>query len=94
MSDGNPDPCEALGAVMTCRDCVAFLLDYLEQTLPEEQRLVFESHLAFCPDCRTYLDNYRRTLDATRQLAQEEPAAGVPKRLITAILAARKYSHE
>ena len=94
MSKPDTDPREHPGAAMTCRECVAFLVDYLEQLLPADQLRTFEAHLDYCPDCRVYLDNYRATLAATQDLAQAETTEKAPPRLVEAILAARKHSHE
>lgn len=35
--------------MINCKACVDFLMDYLEGTLPDEQREVFEAHLNRCP---------------------------------------------
>ena len=47
--------------------------EYLEDTLPSEDKARFEQHLVFCDWCRTYLDQMRltiRTLGSRR--AREE----------------------
>ena len=78
---------------MTCRELVAFLVDYLGGTLPADQRERFEAHLGECPDCVGYL----RTYDATVKLGRaacldpdEALPADVPEDLVRAILAARR----
>ena len=78
---------------MTCREFVDFLMEYLEQSLPQTQREVFEGHLGECPGCVTYLETYRETLRLEKSLCGDDPDApipeDVPERLVAAILAAR-----
>lgn len=93
---GQPDPrppCPDVARTMTCRDCVEFLLDYLDGVVPDDERFKFESHLAFCPDCATYLDNYRKAASLVQGLGREERAQRTPElptELVRAILDARK----
>jgi anti-sigma factor RsiW len=77
---------------MTCRHCVDFLLDYIDGLLPGDQRAAFDAHLSICPDCTTYLDNYRKAAALTAGLGREDRRAGdqVPAGLVEAILKARK----
>jgi|CXWL01.1.fsa_nt_gi anti-sigma factor RsiW len=82
---------------ITCKQLLDFILDYVEESLPPEQRAEFERHLQVCPSCVAYLDGYRRTIALGKAALQaripvtEEPAHGfAPKSLIDAVLAARK----
>ena len=50
---------------MTCRDAIAMLADFLEQTLSPELLASFEAHLADCAPCRAYLATYRKTVALT-----------------------------
>jgi anti-sigma factor RsiW len=78
--------------MMTCRELIDFLMDYLEGNLSPEQRDVFEQHLHCCPPCVDYL----RTYEATVRLGQaacrcdDDIPAAVPDDLVTAVLHARK----
>ena len=47
--------------MMTCRDVIGLLNDYLEGTLAPEDVIALERHLAGCVPCRAYLATYRRT---------------------------------
>ena len=47
--------------MMTCRDVIDVLADYLEQALTPEIAADLERHLAGCEPCRAYLATYRRT---------------------------------
>lgn len=93
--DNQPSPSAAARAnTLTCEQCVQFLLDYVDGTLPEAQRAAFDIHLAMCPDCVTYMANYRKAAELTRTLGtQDQPAGPVaaPDGLINAILRARKH---
>ncbi len=75
----------------TCRDCVEFLCDYLENTLPETQRAEFESHLAVCPGCRTFMETYRKTVEMAGgcRECEKKTYPKLPEDLVRAILSAR-----
>ncbi|HEY5012221.1 MAG TPA: zf-HC2 domain-containing protein [Acidimicrobiia bacterium] len=59
-------------APYVCRQFVEDVTAYLEATLPEAVTARVESHLADCPHCREYLSQMRRTMVATRELAQHD----------------------
>jgi len=75
---------------VTCREVADFLMDYLDGTLPESQRAIFDKHLGVCPDCRAYIDSYRRTIAIGRAVYDDgtEPS-DAPEELIQSILKAR-----
>lgn len=75
---------------MTCRDFAEFLLDYVEGTLPADARQRFDDHLAICPDCVHYLQQYRDTIAAGRLALGDELPDDVPDSLVSAILHARR----
>ena len=75
---------------LTCHELIDFLSDYLDGALPGETVAVFDQHLAICPDCVSYLDNFRATLQATKSaFASDAAVANVPEELVQAILASR-----
>lgn len=76
---------------LTCQVLYDFLVDYLDRTMPDEQRREFEAHLAICPCCRHYLDSYRATIQACRT-AEQAPIPQMPPALVQAILASRDKS--
>ena len=77
---------------MTCREILDFLMRYLDNELPAEQRARFEEHLGGCPECVDYLNTYRETVRLGQKACAEDPAAckDVPEGLVQAILAARR----
>lgn len=77
---------------LTCRECVEFLMDYLDDGLPVEVRATFERHLAACANCVRYLESYKTTTTLCKKafdVGEREVHSPVPEELIKAILAAR-----
>jgi anti-sigma factor RsiW len=60
------------GETITCREIVEIMTEYLEGTLPDADRIVFERHIAQCPPCRDYLAQLRVTIAEVGKL---EPVA-------------------
>ena len=62
---------------LTCQELVELVTDYLEETLPGDVRVRFDEHLAGCPYCRTYLEQFRTTIELAGTLREEDvtPAA-------------------
>jgi anti-sigma factor RsiW len=77
---------------VTCREFADFVMAYLDGELAADQRGRFDAHLAVCPDCVRYLDQYRDTVAAVQLEAEDdgELAGDVPEDLVRAIVAARK----
>ena len=63
---------------MTCHELSDFLLDYVSNELPDATREMFERHLSVCPDCRRYLDSYRKTIAMSRVAFAAPPAHSTP----------------
>jgi predicted anti-sigma-YlaC factor YlaD len=82
--------------MITCREFENFMIDYLEDELPNRQKFVFELHLKTCSECRDYMAAYKRIIEVSSRVAQasesEELLPDVPEDFIKAILAARKDS--
>ncbi len=80
--------------MITCREFEGFVVDYLDNELPEKQRSKFELHIRMCKECRQYLDAYQRTIEISRRACSSSDDAvpdDVPDDLVKAILKARKY---
>ena len=76
---------------MKCRECDDFLADYVAGDLAPEVLATFELHLDRCRNCRTYVEQYRMTIQAGKTACEAAKQAGLemPEELIQAILAAR-----
>jgi anti-sigma factor RsiW len=82
---------------VTCREFVDFVMAYRDGELDAGERARFDAHLAVCPDCVRYLDQYRATVAAVQREGQEGEEGealpdGVPDDLVQAIIAARKLT--
>jgi anti-sigma factor RsiW len=78
---------------LRCRDVVEFLDRYYGGELAPDARLVFEDHVARCPECGAYLRTYAQTIRLAKGAWSESesaPPAGVPEELVRAILAASR----
>jgi anti-sigma factor RsiW len=77
---------------LTCRELVAFVMEYLDDALPAAERAAFEAHLAQCQDCIVYLRSYRQTvaLAKTAGAGDALSSTDMPEDLVRAILAARR----
>ncbi len=53
--------------ILTCREVVGLLADYLESALSQERVGELEAHLAGCEPCQAYLNTYRRTKTLTAE---------------------------
>jgi len=77
---------------LTCRECVEFLMDYLDDALSVDVKATFERHLTACANCVRYLESYRTTTTVCKkafEAGERDAATPVPEELIQAILAAR-----
>jgi anti-sigma factor RsiW len=79
--------------VLTCREFVEFLDEYVAGSLPPDRVAEFNSHLAQCPSCVAYMKTYRTSIALGRSaLAAPDGSVpeDVPESLVRAILAARE----
>ena len=74
---------------MSCRDFAEFLLSYVDGELAPTVRAEFDAHLAACPDCVRYLEQYVDTITAVPLAFADEDLARIPDELVQAILASR-----
>lgn len=66
---------ESRSLELPCRDLVELVTDYLENRLPPRERARFESHVAECEHCETYLEQMRQTIRALGRLPEEALSA-------------------
>lgn len=69
---------------MVCDELVEVVTDYLEGTLDEEDRARFEAHLAACPYCLDYVEQFRQTIAVAGALTLESLAPERRAELIAA----------
>ena len=67
---------------MSCKELVELITEYLEGSLPPEDKARFEQHLAFCDWCRTYLEQMRLTIHTLGELSEESIPEGVKAELL------------
>jgi anti-sigma factor RsiW len=72
--------------MITCRQLVELLLDYVSGELPDNHKALVDKHLGCCPPCVRYLETYTLTIKLTRQL----PAAPIPPGLRDRLIACLK----
>jgi anti-sigma factor RsiW len=69
---------------MACRELVEVVTDYLDGTLPDEDRRRLEDHLAECPYCITYIEQMRETIEALGTVSEESISAETRQHLLEA----------
>jgi anti-sigma factor (TIGR02949 family) len=71
------------GRVMrtTCKDAIAVLADFLDQTLSPDIAEALEAHLRDCEPCRAYLNTYRKTRGLIARAGRAEMPAELKARL-------------
>ena len=74
-------------AVLTCRDFVELVTDYLEGVLDEDTRIRFEQHIAICAGCETYLEQMRETVTRLGAIPVETLSDEMQQTLLSAFRA-------
>jgi RNA polymerase sigma-70 factor (ECF subfamily) len=77
-------PGRAVPLVISCRQFEEFVMDFVEGSLPDDRRRLFELHLKTCRECRRYLARYQATLAISRA-AGGDPPPEVPLELVRAV---------
>ena len=78
--------------MITCREVLDFLMDYLDGSLSSAQRAIFEEHLAVCPSCVAYLHGYQQTVKLGKAVSAVNDDQTIPEELVEAVLASRSCS--
>ena len=71
---------------MSCKQFRKWGWLYQSDELSEKRKAKFETHLRKCSECRTQLDEVQRTMNACKQLSDEEPS----KRVLDAVISAAR----
>jgi anti-sigma factor RsiW len=67
---------QGAGVLINCQQLVDFCLDFLDGSLPEEERRMFQDHLGHCGECVTFFRTYERTPEVSRDaFALQMPAS-------------------
>jgi len=80
MTMTGPEPSE-----MECRKIAELLGDYLDGVLPRSTVELIEWHIDGCSPCVAFLNTYRTTIHATRQLVSVEIPRELKQRLLSVL---------
>jgi anti-sigma factor RsiW len=69
---------------MPCRELVEVISDYLEDALPETDRLRFEAHLAGCDACREYVAQFEQTIALSGRIEADQLPPALREELLSA----------
>lgn len=73
---------------LCCREVSEFLLEYFEQTLDPDVKAGFDAHVERCPNCATFLEQYRDTIIAGQLACTDAGIHDCPEELVKAVMAA------
>jgi anti-sigma factor RsiW len=71
-------------ADLTCQEIVEVVTAYLEGALDDETARAFEDHLAVCPGCETYVEQFRVTIATLGDVPLDTLSADAQARLLDA----------
>lgn len=57
---------------MVCQELVELVTEYFDGSLPADQRIRFEEHIAYCAACIRYLAQMRQTIVLTGALREND----------------------
>jgi anti-sigma factor RsiW len=70
--------------MLNCNEFVELVTDFLDGALDEDAEQRFVEHLAECPGCDVYFDQFRQTIDTLGTLPPEALSDDARDRLLTA----------
>ena len=71
--------------MLTCREFLQELTDYLDSTVDVELRRKLEAHINECPNCFVILDTTQRTIKVYKGMQPQEIPEEVHVRLMKAV---------
>lgn len=71
--------------MLTCKDFLAELSDYLDERTDAELRAQLERHITECPNCWVIADTTRRTIQIYKGMAPYPIPSDVESRLMAAL---------
>ncbi len=73
-----------LGRPLRCEEVNHFIVEYLDGTLAPRPRALFDAHVAACPNCSPFLEQYRQTIALVREAGADVPEP--PEELVEATM--------
>jgi len=71
--------------LLTCKDFLRELNDYLDETCDPALRQELKRHINECPNCWVVLDTSKKTLKVYKGMEPQEVPSGVHERLMAAV---------
>jgi anti-sigma factor RsiW len=71
--------------LLTCKDFLTELSDYLDETIDAELRTKLERHITECPNCWVIADTTRRTIRIYKGMEPYPIPSDVESRLMNAL---------
>ena len=71
--------------MLTCKDFLSELSDYLDETIDAELRAKLEKHITECPNCWVIVDTTRRTIKIYKGMEAHPVPEDVQSRLMQAL---------
>ncbi len=71
--------------MLTCKDFLGELSDYLDETIDAELRAKLERHITECPNCWVIADTTRKTIKIYKGMESCSIPADVESRLMAAL---------
>ena len=78
--------------MITCREFISFLLEYLDGALTPDEAKRFDAHLRRCDSCTAYLATYEMTIRMEKITSLEDPS--IPEELVLAVTASRRNASD
>jgi anti-sigma factor RsiW len=72
-------------SLLTCKEFLQELTDYLDSTIDVELRLKLERHISECPNCFVILDTTQKTIKVYKGMQAQEIPQDVHVRLMKAV---------
>jgi anti-sigma factor RsiW len=69
---------------LSCQEIVELVTAYLEGDLDDDTTRTFEDHLAVCPGCAMYVEQFRVTIARLGEVPSESLSAETQTRLLDA----------
>ena len=71
--------------MLTCKEFLAELSDYLDENVDAEARAKIERHIALCPNCWVVCDTTKKTIRVYKGMEPYSIPADVESRLLAAL---------